>query len=111
MRAIILAAGLSRRFRDEGYMTPKPFLQIEWRGTIAMMLEHVINTIPMDFSVAAAIPLGWLSSTKKISHEHNQIVYSELGPTKGPADTALQMLELFKSDDTIFMDVDILNLT
>jgi NDP-sugar pyrophosphorylase family protein len=104
MRALILAAGQSRRFKEAGYNTPKPFLQIKWRDTTTSMLNHVINTIPKGFNILVAAPKGYAS-------EIHVDYYKEVENSKGPADTALQALNLLIPASTIIIDCDILNHT
>ena len=106
MRTLILAAGQSRRFLQEGILIPKPFLLIEWRGTVLMMLEHVINTVPLHFDVSVAIPAN--SPALTISRHVN--IY-EVPQTKGPAHTALQAMNMMEEESTLIIDVDMLNFT
>ena len=101
MQVVILAAGQSRRFKEAGYTTPKPFLKVEWRDKIAYMIEHVINTIPAGYGIVAAIPPGYADIVPCLHYE--------IENSKGPADTALQVLYYIRPDSTLFIDVDILN--
>jgi hypothetical protein len=105
MRAIILAAGESRRFKEEGYTTPKPFLNIELRGYTCPMWEHVFWTLPPKFwggQTLYGVPPKW------IGEMNNAIVMVH---TKGPAHTALQVMNKISLDDTLILDADILNFT
>src|SRR3974377_530764 len=104
MRVIVLAAGDSRRFKEAGYETPKPFLKVNWRDNINTMLGHVINTIPIDLDYIIAYHKGWRT-------ELTASLGFEIGNTKGPADTALQVLIGTRYDATLIIDCDILNTT
>jgi dTDP-glucose pyrophosphorylase len=110
MRAVILAAGKSQRFRDAGYLQPKPFIKIDYRGLIQTMLDHVICTIPLHIPVSVAIPKGYLAHTTK-AVAHHTIGYHEIEKTTGPADTALQMMLHYGSEAILFMDADVINFT
>jgi len=103
MLTIILAAGQSKRFQEEGYMVPKPFLRIEWRGRNLQMLDHVRYTLPREFTqLVCAVPEGY----EKQMTECRAIV-----DTRGPADTALQMINRFEPVSCLILDADILNFT
>jgi NDP-sugar pyrophosphorylase family protein len=104
MHVIILAAGKSKRFQEEGYTIPKPCLNIEWRGRIAWMVYHVFFTIPVEFSLKTiAIPPG-------ITNDPEDIHFS-VSDTKGPADTAMQVINEVEPDSCLILDSDILNFT
>jgi molybdopterin-guanine dinucleotide biosynthesis protein A len=111
MYVIILAAGQSKRFQEAGIDIPKPFLEIDYRGTSVYMIQHVINTIPLKFrEIHIAAPPGT---------EFNApgIWVSGIMETKGPADTALQMIRVLGDYDTgayssyLILDCDVLNFT
>jgi NDP-sugar pyrophosphorylase family protein len=111
MYVIILAAGQSKRFLEAGIDIPKPFLEIVWRGTSVYMLQHVINTIPFKFAgVHIAVPPG-------TEFKAPRVWSTEINETKGPADTALQMVSILGDYDTgawdsyLILDCDILNTT
>lgn len=108
MRVIILAAGESKRFQEEQYIVPKPFIMIDWRGFVHSMLGHILNTVPAQFeSIAVGIPGGWMNEAVSIS---SIPTYYEI-QSKGPADTTFQVLKHVQPDDTLIMDVDVLNWT
>jgi dTDP-glucose pyrophosphorylase len=109
MRVIILAAGQSRRFQEVGYRIPKPFLNIEWRGSVQSMLMHVLHTVPLQFTdITVAIPRGWIDKVYK--DFGRDATFVEVEKTIGPADTASQMLAVsHKNDSVLIMDSDILN--
>jgi NDP-sugar pyrophosphorylase family protein len=104
MHVIILAAGQSRRFQDAGYYIPKPFLEIEWRGTSIYMLQHVINTVPFEFNISVAVP------TRNV-FEIPRVKSYDIGDTKGPAETALRMIDILPPDSFLILDSDVLNST
>ncbi len=115
MRVIILAAGQSKRFQQAGYKTPKPFLKVEWNGTTAMMIDHVINTIPLELEdVDIALPPGWSKHcSKELAFRPGYVFkYDVIENSKGPAETAYQILtHLEISESCLFLDTDILNST
>jgi len=105
MQVIILAAGQSHRFKEAGYSISKPFLEIEWRGLVAPMLEHVRYTIPLEFK---GVTVATLIGGSPISSEVNIIGIEN---TKGPADTVRQVIEKIEPQSCLIMDSDILNFT
>jgi molybdopterin-guanine dinucleotide biosynthesis protein A len=111
MRIVILAAGLSRRFQEAGYQTPKPFLNIEWRGWTQPMLMHVLRSVPLQFEdVTIAIPTGWLERAREITATYERVVkFIEIEHSTGPASTAKQTLLGFDDKATLFLDCDIIN--
>lgn len=114
MRVIILAAGQSKRFQKAGYLIPKPFLMVEWNGAKMTMLEHVINTIPIEFGhIDIAIPTGCEKQVMEFRHLNDgvRIYLHSLQPTKGPAETAKRVLESIRHDSCLILDTDILNST
>jgi len=109
MHVIILAAGKSKRFKDEGYPIPKPFLEIEYRGLSVYMLQHVINTIPhsLDCEISIAVSPGYVFDAPKIKSY-------PVENTKGRADTALQVMKILPEPNWggyLIIDSDILNST
>jgi dTDP-glucose pyrophosphorylase len=111
MRVVILAAGQSRRFKDEGIMVPKPLLQIEWRGTILSMLEHVMRTVPVEYQnkIVIAISPEFVAKMAIIPISTNKLFIVE--STKGPAETVLKTMQHLEPEATLIMDVDVLNFT
>lgn len=112
MRVIILAAGQSKRFQKAGYKIPKPFLKIEWNGVTAMMLEHVIINVPLEFNlIDIAIPPGWSNKITECSSwkESLRVNFHVIEFSRGPADTANQVLEKCRPQSTLILDTDILN--
>ena len=110
MRVIIPAAGRSRRFVDEGYRIPKPFITIRWRGLEATMLEHVLHTIPAQYE---NITVGILADHWKqeyIQRIDPPIQMLTIEKTIGPADTVSQLLE-YVDTSILIIDVDVLNHT
>jgi hypothetical protein len=109
MHIIILAAGQSSRFKEEGYSTPKPFLLVDWRGRIQTMLEHVINTVPVQYkNITVALPEHFIRDAKNLK---TRFLTYDVSKTKGPAETALKTLWSLGPDSTLIMDVDVLNFT
>jgi hypothetical protein len=111
MRIVILAAGQSRRFQEAGFMTPKPFLNIEWRGCTQPMLKHILRSIPLQFTdVTIAIPTGWLEIAQAMVMNYEHVVkFKEISSSTGPAYTARQTLIGYEDDPVLFMDADIIN--
>ena len=93
------AAGRSQRFVDAGYLTPKPALEINWRGTIAHMVSHVVTQIPSEYVAvvttgAVRLPITWYD------------VHS-IEKTFGPAETTLLGLRRIQHDGpVVVMDCD-----
>jgi NDP-sugar pyrophosphorylase family protein len=113
MRVIILAAGQSRRFQEAGYQIPKPFIKVDWNGTVAMMIEHVLYTIPLEYEdVDIALPPGWskLCSDELFWSKGRGIKFHIIEHTIGPADTVYQVLTHFEvSESCLILDTDMLN--
>ena len=66
MQPIILAAGKSTRFANEGYFTPKPFLEIAYGERVKTMLDHVIDTLPIQWQEPlVAVPEGMVRDLKR----------------------------------------------
>lgn len=110
MYVIILAAGQSKRFLEAGIDTPKPFLEIVWRGTSVYMLQHVINTVPFKFDISIAVPPRHVFDIPRVKSY-------EISDTKGPADTAFRMVIALEKyvlntySSYLILDCDILNTT
>jgi hypothetical protein len=87
-------------------MIPKPFLEIEYRGTSVYMLQHVINTIPFGSDeISIAVPPGHVFEAPGIKSY-------EISDTKGPAHTALKMIPtLGHQQSCLILDSDVLNFT
>lgn len=110
MRVIILAAGKSRRFQEAKFLTPKPFLQIEWRGCTEPMLCHVLQSVPIGYPISVAIPSGYLTEAQLVTQKWPQITFKEIAETIGPADTLRQMLT-GDGQPLLVLDVDVINHT
>lgn len=108
MRVIILAAGKSQRFVAAGYTVPKPFLPIVWRGITRLMIIHVINSIPEQFTkLIVAVPPG---HEKEIEFHTPSPQCIEVEGTKGPAHTLQRVLHRLPDiESTLVMDSDVLN--
>lgn len=113
MLTIVLAAGQSKRFQVEGYKIPKPFLDIEWRGVRASMLDHVLNTIPAQLNpIRVAVPDSYDKTYK--FQPFDRISFTGVGETRGPAESLLKivMKPFFSGEESLLiMDSDILNHT
>lgn len=110
MHVIILAAGESKRFQDAGYMIPKPFLLIEWRGSVKTMLEHSIATVPLsDDALITAVPYKHDSLAREITK--GRVTVFPIVNTIGPLDTAYQVMREYGKSSTLILDVDVLNTT
>jgi hypothetical protein len=108
MHTIILAAGMSKRFYDEGYLVPKPLIRLSWRGKEQTMLEHVIATIPLEFrDIVIATHPKWI---REIGH-NERIHVHPVEATRGPAETAYKTLRALIPEATLILDVDVLNFT
>jgi len=97
---IIPAAGQSRRFKDAGYETPKPLLQLKRPdGVIASMVSHVRRSVPgyvtVGFPVGSKVPSDLISSVVFIKE------------TTGQADTVYQMIRrLPNKTSVLILDCD-----
>lgn len=98
---VIPAAGESRRFKEAGFSTPKPFLVLEDpSGMQTEMLRHVLLSLPMPYDsrviVGTTEPMGDLPHVV-IPH------------TRGQADTVYQMVKTLPSADPVLvLDCDML---
>jgi dTDP-glucose pyrophosphorylase len=113
-RVIVLAAGQSKRFAAVGITTPKQFLNIDWRGRVDLMVNHVLRSIPMVFDdiVVAVATDEYAHLLEKSYSYNNRIRYLEVGETKGPAHTVSIVLEHNpENKSTLIMDSDVLNYT
>jgi hypothetical protein len=75
------------------------------------MLEHVINSIPIYFrSVSVGVPAWWNVPIIQETYGR-EINFVKVKDTKGPAHTALQVLEDGIIDHSLILDVDVINFT
>lgn len=73
------------------------------------MLQHVVNTIPLEFkNVYIAIPA---EQSKERSQFKDHCYFCNLPKTKGPAESAQIVLQAGPQDSYLIMDTDILNST
>jgi hypothetical protein len=73
------------------------------------MLEHVINTVPMQYKqITVALPSSLVKEAKILK---TKFIPCVVGETSGPAHTALQTLLCINEDSTLILDVDVLNFT
>lgn len=98
---LIPAAGESRRFRESGYDTPKPFLMIKRdNGLTARMVDHVIAEAP-DGEIIVGVKLGYDRSMGPHLGSVALVMSS-----KGQADTVYQMASGLVRQDAPVMVLD-----
>jgi len=103
---VIPAAGESRRFKDAGFVTPKPLLTLKSKsGEIGYMVQHVIADFPawLRAGVIVALPEGFPKpidlQERVVSIEH----------TTGQADTVYQVVKTLPDDDSVLvLDCDMI---
>jgi len=101
--AIILGAGESRRYKEDGHLKPKPLLIVRREFSTSSMLQHVRGTVPPGCIVVAALP----SNCEPPPDFHDPVFY--IKETRGQADTAYQVLECLKPEDSvIILDCDMI---
>ncbi len=104
---VIPAAGESRRFKEAGYETPKPFLRIKAKdGYETWMISHVVHSIPdLDrVSIIAGVSMGLREKLKS-----DLIDFKSIYSTTGQAHTVLQLLEdLPEEDSVLVLDCDMI---
>lgn len=112
LQILIPAAGESKRFKEEGYDSPKALLYLKSSdGVVKDMLTHVIDTLPQEKD-----SLGWpipitiaLSSNQEKWVVGNSITIKWIDKTIGQADTILQSIKDLKDEDSILIcDCDML---
>lgn len=82
MTLVIPLAGRGQRFRDVGYITPKPFIKIDGQP----MIKHVVDNLRMDRVILICLP-EHQELTQMLFP--NDIVIPLLEPTKGAICTVL----------------------
>jgi hypothetical protein len=75
------------------------------------MLEHVMKTVPVEYQnkIVIAISPEFIAKMATIPISTNKL--SIIENTKGPAETALKMMQRLEPEATLIMDVDVLNYT
>lgn len=106
LRIIIPAAGESRRFKDAGYETPKPLLNLRAPdGRIGIMLSHVIRSIPNNLYPGLIVALPGNVKIPGNLTGHTTPIYS----TRGQADTVYQVAsKLLPHDRVLVLDCDMI---
>lgn len=103
---IIPAAGVSKRFKEAGYETPKPLLYVKSKdGTIASMVAHVVDSAPFE-NCLIGLPIG--------QKQPDDLTGAAVGikSTTGQADTIYQIVRMLDDDSSILvLDCDMVLLT
>lgn len=100
LHVVIPAAGESRRFLDQGYLTPKPFLQVKVGDDSRMMVEHVINSLS-DIIHHSFITVAVHDEVyRRITPFVNTCIVSK---TIGQADTIYQVVKHFSPEDKVLV--------
>lgn len=105
MRLLIPAAGVSRRFRDKGILTPKPLIKFQYGLSPARtMLEHAISGIGNKPLV------GVLEKDKRdwTWPARVDLIPLAVEETQGQADTVLKMLKWMDAAGIFVDDEDVL---
>lgn len=102
---IIPAAGESRRFKEAGFSTPKPFLRLESSSKeIKAMLAHVFTS-----ASAGEIHIGVNSFLSLPKSAAFPTVFHDIEKTIGQADTVYQIVKDFPPDARVLvMDCDMI---
>ena len=99
---IIPMAGMGKRFSDEGYVTPKPLINVSNKPMILKAIEDLPNCKNKVFVMRKD-----MSGSKKISelisktYPNSKIKFLE-NPTNGQAITTMLGLEAIKDENDIF---------
>lgn len=102
---VIPAAGDSRRFRDVGYMTPKPFLELQHQegGPTEYMIQFVINSVDVVDPKFLIVIRNDMNLPMSLEHHH----VLRIRETIGQADTVYRAVkELPPTDPVMIMDCD-----
>jgi NDP-sugar pyrophosphorylase family protein len=96
MRAVVLAAGNGERFKSVSPL-PKPFIPIHRPGYgTAMMIEHVLNTIPFGIERYMAVP--------EMAMLYAPLArYIPIRETRSPVHTLQQVLERMEDDSSLLL--------
>lgn len=104
--AIILAAGKSQRFVDEGYTTPKPLLRLRSKGGAeCSMLSHIEDSIPIGLDHIFVVLSEGIEKPKDFL---GRVI--KIRDTKGQADTALKAIkqEIDVNKKILLLDCDMI---
>ncbi len=102
---LIPAAGESRRFKEAGHKTPKPFLQIQNRkGKVQSMIEHVLDTVPST-RIYVGVPEQY-----RYEIQYGGVGIIPIFRTLGQADTVWQMVDRLPDKDgpLVVLDCDMI---
>ena len=106
---VIPAAGLSKRFSDAGFSTPKALLQIKSKKNISLpMVSHVINSVDY-YSVDRFITPDKIIVGLPFGHDNKDILVPKtfIKNTLGQADTIFQLIsDLPENDKVLVLDCD-----
>ncbi len=106
LTVVILAVGESRRFKKEGYDTPKQFLTIEHQGVKASMLEHVNRTLPPFVSRLFVLP-NYTRPPADLQIDTNDWI--TIMQTGGQAESAINAMKyVHEGHSVMFLDCDML---
>lgn len=101
MQVIVTMAGLGQRFKDQGYDTPKPFIQVDQK----FIFQHLTDTFPTDWKIFFVInkDLETLYQKEIIQlypdSELIKIDYSE----RGPVDTVNAAIPFLNSIEPVIV--------
>lgn len=102
--AIILGAGESKRFHDEGFVCPKPSLLIEHKGKPLSMITHVANSVPASIYQRLAVYRAGVPMPTDLD-----ALPMWVKATRGQADTAYQVVQtMLPHDGVLMLDCDML---
>ncbi len=110
MIVVVLMAGNSLRFREKGYLTPKPFIELKDGFTI---LDYTLRSIPDigKYKICFTLRSDWdYHPEKELLHKYGnaQFVYFDK-LTRGNLETAflaLSKMDCCGNEDVMFLDSD-----
>lgn len=94
---LILAAGESRRFLEQGIRTPKALLTLEYMGHEGSMLSFIQSGIPEQYDALTVLQSG---------HEAPNDIRGDvihIAPTRGQAETVYRVLSTMREDRPILV--------
>ena len=109
LTALILAAGEGTRFRQEGWTTPKPLLEVDNKPLIIHAAENIDCNLVSEYVFAVR--------QEHIDNFHIDLVIKRFYPkarivafnqtTKGPLDTCYKVRQFVKPGSLIVLDCDL----